>query len=101
MNTSEQKTGKRNRKQVLILKGSAREGGNSDILADWLAQGPREVSTQVESLTIHHTYIRPCDACHTCPETGGVYVIQDDMHVLYPFRKNGARHAQENQPNSD
>lgn len=72
------------RRQILILKGSPREGGNSDILAERLAQGAREVGAQVESHSVHNMDIRPCDACDTCRETGGVCVIQDDMQVLYP-----------------
>ena len=69
---------------VLILKGSPRENGNSSTLADQVAVGARESGAEVESISLHTLDIRPCDACDSCHETGGVCVIKDDMQALYP-----------------
>jgi multimeric flavodoxin WrbA len=72
---------------VLILKGSPRENGNSSTLAEQVAAGAREAGAEVESISLHTLDIRPCDACDSCHETGGVCVIKDDMQALYPKLK--------------
>lgn len=68
---------------VLIFKGSPREKGNSNLLADKAAEGANSTGAQVESFSLHRLDIRPCDACDTCQETG-VCVLKDDMQPLYP-----------------
>jgi len=69
-------------KNILILKGSPREKGNSAILADRAAVGALEAGAQVESIYLHGLDIRPCDACDLCVD--GECVIEDDMQPLYP-----------------
>ena len=70
-------------KNILILKGSPREKGNSAILAEQLAAGAREAGARVENIYLHGLDIRPCDACEECRETG-VCIVEDDMQSLYP-----------------
>lgn len=70
-------------RNILILKGSPRERGNSATLADQLAEGAREAGAQVESVYLHSMDIRPCDACDLCREAGNC-IIEDDMQPLYP-----------------
>jgi multimeric flavodoxin WrbA len=69
-------------KNILILKGSPREKGNSAVLADQAALSAKEAGAQVESIYLHGLDIRPCDACDLC--TDGLCVIEDDMLPLYP-----------------
>jgi multimeric flavodoxin WrbA len=69
-------------KNLLILKGSPRERGNSATLADKAADGAREAGAQVESIYLHGLDIRACDGCDLCDE--GECVIEDDMQPLYP-----------------
>jgi multimeric flavodoxin WrbA len=69
-------------KNILILKGSPREKGNSAVLADRAADGARASGAQVESIYLHGLDIRACDACDLC--TDGECVIEDDMQPLYP-----------------
>jgi multimeric flavodoxin WrbA len=71
-------------KQILILKGSPRERGNSATLAERAAEGARDAGAQVESIYLHGLDIRPCDACDLCLEPGSGCVIEDDMQPLYP-----------------
>jgi multimeric flavodoxin WrbA len=71
-------------KFILILKGSPREHGNSNTLAEQVAAGARASGATVESLMLHPMDIRPCDACDTCQETG-VCIIKDDMQKVYPL----------------
>jgi multimeric flavodoxin WrbA len=75
---------------VLILKGSPRENGNSSALAEKVAAGAKDSGAEVESLSLHEMDIRPCDACDSCQETGGVCVIKDDMQSLYPKLKRAS-----------
>ncbi len=70
-------------RNVLILKGSPRERGNSATLAEKAAEGARTAGAQVESIYLHGLDIRPCDACDLCLEQGEC-VIEDDMQPLYP-----------------
>ena len=70
-------------KNILILKGSPREKGNSAVLAEQLAAGASESGAQVTSVYLHGMDIRPCDACDLCQENG-TCVIEDDMQTVYP-----------------
>ena len=69
-------------RNILILKGSPRERGNSAVLAEKAAEGARLAGAQVESVYLHGLDIRPCDACEEC--SSGACVIEDDMTSLYP-----------------
>jgi multimeric flavodoxin WrbA len=71
-------------KQILILKASPRERGNSATLADRLALGASEAGAHVESIYLHGLDIRACDACDLCQAPGSGCVIEDDMQPLYP-----------------
>jgi len=70
-------------KNILILKGSPREKGNTAVLADRLAVGASESGAQVTCVYLHGMDIRPCDACDLCQESGSC-VIADDMQTVYP-----------------
>ncbi|MBC8333844.1 MAG: flavodoxin family protein [Anaerolineales bacterium] len=71
-------------KQILVLKSSPRENGNSNALADQLVGGAKEMGADVECLSIHDMNIQPCDACDVCQETG-VCIVKDDMQKVYPL----------------
>ena len=72
-------------RNILILKGSPRERGNSAVLAERAAEGARLAGAQVESIYLHSLDIRPCDACDLCRDAGNSgCVIEDDMQALYP-----------------
>jgi multimeric flavodoxin WrbA len=75
---------------VLILKGSPRENGNSSTLAEQVAAGAKDCGAEVECISLNTLDIRPCDACDSCQETGGVCVIKDDMQALYPKLKRAS-----------
>jgi multimeric flavodoxin WrbA len=70
-------------RNVLILKGSPREKGNSAALAERAAAGASAAGAHVESLYLHGLDIRPCDACDLCKEAGEC-VIEDDMRAVFP-----------------
>ena len=69
-------------KQVLILSGSPRKGGNSDLLCDEFARGAAEAGHQVEKLRVAEKKVHPCSACYHCRDHGGECVYRDDMAAI-------------------
>ena len=65
-------------KKVLILSGSPRKNGNSDILCDEFARGAAEAGNHVEKIRVSEKNIGFCRACYACRGTG-VCAIKDDM----------------------
>lgn len=65
-------------KKVLILSGSPRKEGNSDILCNEFMRGATEAGNQVEKIRIAEKNIGFCRACYFCKDTG-VCAIKDDM----------------------
>jgi len=66
-------------KKVLILSGSPRIGGNSDILCDEFMKGAIESGNQVEKINVSKQKIEYCKACYYCQKHNGECVIKDDM----------------------
>lgn len=69
------------RKKVLILSGSPRKGGNSDILCDEFAKGAAENGHEVEKICVAEKNIGYCRACYAC-KNSGICAIKDDMAEL-------------------
>ena len=65
-------------KKVLILSGSPRKNGNSDLLCNEFMKGAIEAGHQVEKIRVADKNIGYCRACYGCKGTG-VCVIKDDM----------------------
>ena len=51
-------------KNVLILSGSPRNGGNSDLLCDEFMRGALESGNQVEKIRVAEKKIGYCKACY-------------------------------------
>ena len=66
-------------KKVLILSGSPRKGGNSDILCDEFARGAQEAGHEAEKIRVAAKKVAPCSACYYCRDHGGECVHKDDM----------------------
>jgi len=66
-------------KKVLILSGSPRKGGNSDILCDEFYKGAVKSGNAVEKIRVCEKKISPCLGCYHCKGNGGKCVFQDDM----------------------
>ena len=65
-------------KKVLILSGSPRKNGNSDILCDEFMKGAVQSGNVVEKICVAEKNIGFCKACYACKGTG-VCAIKDDM----------------------
>lgn len=68
-------------KKVLILSGSPRKNGNSDLLCNEFAKGATEAGHNVEIVRVAEKNIGYCRACYACRGTG-VCAIKDDMTEL-------------------
>ena len=65
-------------KKVLVLSGSPRKHGNSDLLCDEFVRGAMEAGHEVEKIRVADKNIGYCKACYACRGTG-VCAIKDDM----------------------
>lgn len=66
----------------LVILGSPRKGGNTEILAMQVAAGMNEGGAEVEVIRLTDYAVNPCIACGGCEKTGRC-VVQDDMQELY------------------
>ena len=66
-------------KKVLILSGSPRKGGNSDILCDEFLRGAQDAGHKAEKIRVAEKKVAPCSGCYYCSTHGGVCVHKDDM----------------------
>lgn len=66
-------------KNVLILSGSPRKGGNSDLLCDEFMRGALERGHKVEKIRVADRKIGYCRACYYCRDHSGECAIKDDM----------------------
>ncbi len=69
-------------KKVLILSGSPRKNGNSDILCDEFMRGALEAGNAVEKVRVAEKKISYCRGCYYCQKSGGECAIKDDMAEL-------------------
>ncbi len=67
---------------LLIVLGSPRKNGNSEILAQHVAQGFEKGGGTVEYIRLNDLNLTPCQGCGGCEGTG-VCVIEDDMADVY------------------
>lgn len=66
-------------KKVLILSGSPRQGGNSDLLCDEFLRGAQEAGHKVEKIRVASKKVAPCSGCYYCRDHRGACVHKDDM----------------------
>lgn len=65
-------------KNILVLSGSPRKWGNSDILCDQFVMGAKESGNEVEKIFISNKKIGYCTGCYACEKTGKC-AQKDDM----------------------
>lgn len=70
-------------KKVLIIAGSPRKNGNSDLLAQQFAKGAEESGNQVEIVYLRDLSINYCVGCLACQKTGRCFQ-KDDANALLP-----------------
>ena len=67
---------------ILILSGSPRKGGNTELLAEAFAKGAA-AHHHVEIVSVRDYKVNPCLGCDACFKTNGVCAQKDDMTILY------------------
>jgi multimeric flavodoxin WrbA len=68
--------------EILVLEGSPRRGGNSEVLMDAVARGIAREGGRVERVRVADLKIAPCVGCGGCDKTGHC-VVKDEMTGLY------------------
>lgn len=72
-------------KNILVLTGSARPGGNSELLADAFIRGARAVGHTVNVFACGKTPMSACLHCDNCWVTGKPCVVDDSFTALWPL----------------
>lgn len=72
-------------KKVLVITGSARFGGNSDLMADAFLQGAQAAGNKVTKVEAAKLDFKPCRACNTCYSKGVACNYQDDFNEIAPL----------------
>lgn len=72
-------------KNILILTGSPRVQGNSDLLAEAFAKGARESGHTVNLFHTGRNTMSSCLACDSCWSTGNPCVLEDGFDKLWPL----------------
>jgi len=71
-------------KNAIVMLGSPRRRGNSEILAEKAMEGIKEAGGACEVFRLNTMKIRPCQACKYCRREGHTLcVIHDDMDQIY------------------
>lgn len=72
-------------KNILVLTGSPRKGGNSMMMAEAFAHGAGQAGHQVTFFNTADTNIEGCTACDTCWSKGKPCSFDDGFDELYPL----------------
>ena len=67
---------------ILIISGSPRKGGNTELLAEAFAKGAAE-HHHVEIVSVRDYKVNPCLGCNACFKTDGICAQKDDMAIIY------------------
>lgn len=68
---------------VLVLHGSSRKNGNTNILADEFIKGAKAAGHQAEKIQLKDKNIKDCLGCGACQINKGNCVQKDDMTEIY------------------
>lgn len=69
--------------KIIVLVGSMRKGGNTDLLAQAFAKGA-SMANDVEIISVADYKVNPCIGCNSCFKRDNYSCFQnDDMAVIY------------------
>lgn len=75
-------------KNILVMTGSPRKNGNSDMLADAFVRGAQEKGHTVHKFRAADRHIGGCKACDNCWSKGTACFFRDDFSELEPLLEN-------------
>ncbi len=67
---------------ILIINGSPRKGGNTELLVEAFAKGAA-AHHHVEIVSVRDVKVNPCLGCNACFKNNGICIQKDDMAVIY------------------
>lgn len=67
---------------ILVVTGSPRKDGNTEIMVDVFAESAKAAGHQVTVRKLSNLKVSPCNACHYCFTHDGVCVQRDDMNGI-------------------
>jgi multimeric flavodoxin WrbA len=71
-------------KNMVVILGSPRKNGNSEILARQVIAGAEAGGAKVQTFWLQELNIKPCDGCGACQrKTASGCIIDDDMQIIY------------------
>lgn len=71
-------------KGILIIGGSPRKGGNSDVILAALSERLGEMGVPCDTIYLRDHEITPCIGCEACRKDHVCHGVRDDMQRLYP-----------------
>ena len=71
--------------KILVLSGSPRKSGNTEIMANAFAEAAKENGHEVNVVYASSVRPNPCLACGYCRDHEGECIQQDDMQSVYPL----------------
>lgn len=72
---------------ILVVNGSPRKNGNSELLCKEFVRGAREAGNHVDEVYLREKTVMPCRACYACFSTGKC-VQKDDMAGILEKTQN-------------
>ena len=72
-------------KNILVITGSPRKHGNSDLLAEAFMKGARAAGHEVVSFSSAANRVEGCIACDTCWKKGKACSFDDGFDILSPL----------------
>ena len=72
------------KKILTLLLGSPRIGGNTEKLADALAEGAKVKGYEIRKVHLAALTLKGCTDCRKCWSTGKPCIQNDDMDKVYP-----------------
>lgn len=72
-------------RNILVITGSPRKGGNTDTLAGAFIRGASAAGHAVSHFDAAATEIKPCKACDKCWSTGAPCVFKDGFNTMAPM----------------
>ena len=74
--------------KIVVLNGSPRKGGNTEIMTQAFTKGAEKKGHEVVNLPVGTMKIRGCMACEYCFSHNGEYAQKDDMTQVYAELKD-------------
>ena len=75
--------------KIMVLTGSPRKGGNSDMLADAFIEGATEAGHEVVRFDAGRAKIKGCTACNKCFTGEGACIFGDDFNTFADMLLDG------------